>query len=274
MLISTNTGLHSARVNKLRIPMAKAMDFFAQAGFEAVDINFCAPIYKEPFRHEPILDGNWQENLDEVMAAIRRNGLVISHTHLPFYNYEMEDKEYLAFCNEMMYRAVDATAYVGATLAVIHPHRDPAKRTLVDRTVELLTPIRDYARERGVTLCLENMFTTKPEELVEMVDRLECAACWDVGHANYGGFDPYASMCVVGKRIQVLHLHDNYGTRDDHNIPYYGTVNWSEVMRALRDIGYEGTFNYEVSASNLPEEMRMDNARYMVAAAKHLLGRK
>ena len=182
MLISTNSGLHSARRNAPRIPMAEAMDFFAQAGFEAVDVNFCGSIYREPFRHEPILDGDgWQKNLDEVLSAIRRNHLVISHTHLPFYDFDMKDQDDLAFCNQMMLRSIDATAHIGATLAVIHPHRDPQKRSLIDRTVELLTPLRDYAGERGVTLCLENMFTTRPEELVEMVDRLGCAACWDVG---------------------------------------------------------------------------------------------
>lgn len=50
----------------------------------------------------------------------------------------------------------------------------------------------------------------------------------------------------------MLHLHDNYGTRDDHSMPYFGTIDWDEIMRALRDIGYEGTFNYEVAATHLP----------------------
>ena len=40
MLISTNSGLYSARPNDLRVPMAEAMDFFGRMGFEAVDVNF------------------------------------------------------------------------------------------------------------------------------------------------------------------------------------------------------------------------------------------
>ena len=91
MLISTNSGLYSARPNDLRVPMAEAMDFFGRMGFEAVDVNFAATIYDEPEKHEPILDGDWQQNLDTVLAAIRSNGLAVSHTHLPFYNYEMDD---------------------------------------------------------------------------------------------------------------------------------------------------------------------------------------
>ena len=71
----------------------------------------------------------------------------------------------------------------------------------------------------------------------------------------------------------MLHLHDNYGTRDDHSMPYFGTIDWEEIMRALRDIGYEGTFNYEVAATHLPMALREDHARYLVDAAKMLLGR-
>ena len=71
MLISTNSGLYSARPNDLRVPMAEAMDFFGRMGFEAVDVNFAATIYDEPEKHEPILDGDWQQSLDAVLAAIR-----------------------------------------------------------------------------------------------------------------------------------------------------------------------------------------------------------
>lgn len=273
MLISTNSGLYSARPNDLRVPMAEAMDFFGRMGFEAVDVNFAATIYDEPEKHEPILDGDWQQNLDTVLAAIRRNNLVVSHTHLPFYNYEMDDKERLAFCDQMTYRAIDASAYIGAKYAVIHPQRDAEKHTLIDRTVALLTPFNEYAKARGVTLCVENMYTTYPEELREIVDRMACGACWDVGHAKFGKHPQYESMTLLGKRIRVLHLHDNYGTRDDHSMPYFGTIDWDEIMRALRDIGYEGTFNYEVAATHLPMALREDHARYLVDAAKMLLGR-
>ena len=274
MLISTNSGLYSARPDAPRIPMAQAMDFFAEAGFEAVDVNFCGTIYPEPFRHEPILDGDWRKNLDGVVDAIRRNRLVISHTHVPFYNYREEGPERAAR-DEMMYRAIEATAYIGATYAVIHPQRDMpgTGETLVEETVRRLAPFNDFAREHGVVLCVENMFTTTGEQLRQIVEALDCCACWDVGHANLGKHEQYANMAALGSRLRVLHLHDNYGTKDDHSLPFLGTVDWPSVMRALRDIGYEGTFNYEVAASKLPLEMRMDHARYLVDAAKYLLKR-
>ena len=47
-----------------------------------------------------------------------------------------------------------------------------------------------------------------------------------------------------------MHVHDNYGKRapgcDLHQYPYWGNVNFDGVISALLEIGYKGTFNFEV----------------------------
>lgn len=274
MLISVNSGLYSARQGQPRVPMAEAMAFFGQAGFEAVDINFSAVIYEDEWKHEPILDGDWKRNLDMVMKAAQENGLAIALTHLPFYKYDLPDKDRLERYTGMMYRAIEATAYIGAKYAVLHPHRNEAMETSVPETVAYLTPFRDAAQSRGVTLCVENMVTTSAQVLTQITDALNVSACWDVGHANLGGFDQYASITALGGRLKALHLHDNYGTKDDHSLPFLGTVNWHGILSALAAIAYKGVFNYEVSATMLPMELREEHAAYLVKAAKLLLGRK
>ena len=70
----------------------------------------------------------------------------------------------------------------------------------------------------------------------------------------------------------MLHIHDNYGTLDNHNPPYFGNIDWQDVMSALHDIDYKGTFNYEVNLTSLPEAVRDDIARYLVATGKALVG--
>lgn len=274
MLISANTGLYSARNGAGRIPMAQGMDFFASAGFEAVDVNFCAVIYPEPERHEPVLDGDWRKNIDQVLARIQHNHLEISHTHLPFFHYLLPDRETLAYYHEMTFRAIEATTRLGAQYAVVHPFRNEQNQTLIEQTVSLLAPFQEAAAKHGVTLCVENMNTTTAQELCQIVDLMGCAACWDVGHANLFGLNQSASIRTLGKRLQTLHLHDNYGVKDDHSLPFLGSVDWQGVMQALQDIQYPGTFNYEVNATHIPMELRMDHARYLVDAAKLLLGRE
>lgn len=271
MLISTNSGLHSARPGKPRYDMCSAMDFLAEAGFEAVDVNFCAVTYSEPNNHEPILDGDWKAGIQNLKERIAANHMVVSHTHLPFRYDHPSDTPY--YEDPMMLRALEATALVGAPYAVCHPQRNADGETMVDKTVEIFAPLEAEAKRLGISLAMENMFTTSPEQLAEIADRLNCGVCWDIGHANFGGFSQSDSLRLLGKRVKVLHLHDNYGQRDNHNAPYFGNINWPEIVSLLNEIGYEGTFNYEVSCSKLPEELRMEHARYLVKAAQLLLNR-
>lgn len=111
------------------------------------------------------------------------------------------------------------------------------------------------------------------EDLITIADQLECAVCWDSGHANLAGHSQSESIRKLGDRLKVLHLHDNYGIRDDHNAPYFGDLDWPGIVTVLKEIGYQGTFNYEVSCVKLPEELRIEHARYLVKAARILLGR-
>ena len=270
-LISTNSGLHSARPNKPRFPMQEAPAVFKKAGFEAMDLNFCATIYKGEFKHEPILDGDdYLDKVMEVKRACDEAGLEVTVSHLPFYNFDMEDKEHLAYCNMMTERAIRASAHVGVKYAVVHPHRDPAKHIYIQRTIDILRPFVELGRELGVTLCVENMYTVTAEATRMMADALDCGICWDVGHANFGGYDQYSGIMHCGERLKVLHLHDNNGKDDLHIPAFQGNIDWHEVMRALRDVKFEGELNFEVAVSRIPDELRDTMYRYIADSGKLL----
>ena len=270
-LISTNSGLHSARPGKARFPMQEAPAIFKKAGFEAMDLNFCATIYEGEIKHEPILDGdNYLDNVMEVKRACDENGLAVSISHVPFYDYAMEDKERLAYCNMMMERSIRASAHAGVKYAVIHPYRDEAKHICIQGTVDILRPFVELGRELGVTLCVENMYTVTAEATRMIADKLDCGICWDVGHANFGGHDQYAGIMTCGERLKVLHLHDNNGKADLHIPAFQGNINWHEVMRALRDVNFEGELNFEVAVSGVPEELRETIYKYIADSGKLL----
>ena len=75
----------------------------------------------------------------------------------------------------------------------------------------------------------------------------------DTGHTNDaigGGFLSVPNFIrMFGKRIKVLHLHDNNGTYDQHLPPLMGdpgAVNWPDVFDALDEINYKGVYNFEL----------------------------
>jgi sugar phosphate isomerase/epimerase len=94
-----------------------------------------------------------------------------------------------------------------------------------------------FAKQRGVTLALENtpgeMATpSNLRHLIEDTRLHDLRLCFDVGHAHMGdGVEP--SFEVMGEYVVTTHVHDNHGERDDHLLPYQGTVNWWAALRTL-----------------------------------------
>ena len=71
------------------------------------------------------------------------------------------------------------------------------------------------------------------------------------------------------------HFHDNMGDCDAHTLPYYGTVDWESVMKALAEIGYKGNLSYEASGfiATVPTELRPEGLKYMAKVGHHLINR-
>lgn len=43
----------------------------------------------------------------------------------------------------------------------------------------------------------------------------------------------------------ALHLHDNGGSRGQHQLPFDGKIDWTTTMRKISDIGYIGAIALE-----------------------------
>ena len=138
-------------------------------------------------------------------------------------------------------------------------------------------------KKYGVTLCLENMFRFEnghsiaaacgeASEACWYIDTLNAEAgeeifgyCFDVGHANLSSRDIHQDILTLGHRLTILHIHDNDGAFDLHQIPYtqkhsWGQktcTNWEGFIEALREINYKGTLNFETFAAliDVPKEL-------------------
>ena len=164
---------------------------------------------------------------------------------------------------------------VGIPCTVIHPGTLPGitREEFFERNVAFYRSLIPCAEETGVSVLVENIgnyadeyFLYNGKDLREMVDRIAhplFAACWDVGHANHffeKDCDQYTSILALGDKLAAIHAHDNCGyiadtykhiRLDAHTFPYYShaaSVNWDAVLQGLADIGYRGTFNFEINA--------------------------
>ena len=137
--------------------------------------------------------------------------------------------------------------HLGLPLAQ-HPAPDDNNRQAALKTIE---HVYERAQPLGVTLALEvmdNPLSTTPA-LVDMLehelDGLDIGLCMDVGHAHMLG-DTADAIETASEYLVTTHIHDNRRQKDDHLVPFEGSINWDTTIMELEKIGYDGVLMYEV----------------------------
>src|ERR671922_99166 len=157
----------------------------------------------------------------------------------------------------VLLEAFDVFAAIGATLVNVHP--DPVTRSYprADATagnVDAVAELAGAAAARGLTLMVENMgrsFGTAAE-LAPLLDADPAVHFHlDVGHAHLAGDTTAELLDAFGDRLAHVHVSDNFGADDLHLPLGAGSVDWREVVEALRGVGYDGTVTVEVHSDEL-----------------------
>jgi D-psicose/D-tagatose/L-ribulose 3-epimerase len=160
-------------------------------------------------------------------------------------------QDYLRHCVDVAERigskAVGGPIYsaVGRTWLL-----DPGeRRRTIDRLVEALRPIADYAGEHGVKLALEplNRYETSlvntAEQGLEVVEALDSPALGlllDTYHMNIEEKSPADAIRLAGARL--VHLH---ACGSDRGTPGADHLDWRAIVTALRDTSYSGAICIE-----------------------------
>lgn len=279
MLLSTMLNIYSSRRegNSPEL-MIRGIDLCKVAGFDAVDFSLSEVQRAIP---EAYAQDAWAERALEALAS---SGMPVSQGHAYMLNTRTLDDE-----GEQMYfaqvkRSVELAGRLGIRWLAFHAICRPEEPAASDeRNVRMLHSLENTLEKHNVGLALENLFNTTYENAQGLL-RLANAAdnparvgfCWDTGHANLvSGMDQASSIRSLGKRLRCTHIQDNHGERDEHILPYMGTIEWPPIVRALRESGYDGAFNYEAAQPlrHLPADdvLRIDMMRYAAKLGRYLL---
>ena len=119
-------------------------------------------------------------------------------------------------------------------------------RAAAKRSVEHLLRI---AEPLGVHIAVEVIPNelSRAGSIVHFVEQdLEgVGICLDFGHAHLDG-DVIDAVETVSEHLIATHLHDNRGRKDDHLLPFDGTIDWAGTLLAVQKVGYEGPFMFEI----------------------------
>jgi sugar phosphate isomerase/epimerase len=119
--------------------------------------------------------------------------------------------------------------------------------------VESLQALIPVARRAGVVLMLEPAAAANdvPDHIDTILKAVPGLALHlDLGHCNLNGFQPPVWIRRFAERTIHIHVHDNNGREDQHLPPGAGTVNWTDTIRAMKAVGYDGTVTIESFTAN------------------------
>ena len=268
MNVSITTKVYqSVKGVKLVRDMLETIPVLSEVGFKHLDWNL-----NDYDSSKYILQGDdWEKKVDQVGETAEEYGVKLHQAHAPSVeggsfvkNARFDDPVHMELYKEGMRRTILACGKLDVKWLVIHPLTCPEynyeRKATLEGNIKFWSPYVELAVKNGVGIAFENQlpylkrqlalrYCTHYDDLIEFVDSFAdpmVGICWDTGHANQNGFDQYRALTAVEHRLKALHLHDNhYGNKDEHLLPYMGEVKWEDVIRALVDIGYEGTMNYE-----------------------------
>jgi len=112
------------------------------------------------------------------------------------------------------------------------------KRKALERTRDSLGVIASVAKANSVEVAVENLpanmnaTCTSAADLLEAIGSSGLGVCFDLGHANTAGQTD--QMLELVGQFRNVHLHNNDGQWDQHNVIDDGTADIGEVVRVLK----------------------------------------
>ena len=136
-------------------------------------------------------------------------------------------------------RALDLVEHIPFRFCIQHVarSRDIPDQRRWDAAFSSLEHLSLFARQRGVTLVLENTpgEMATPANLKHFLEQTRLTSvklCFDTGHAHIDG-GVTAGLETIRDLVVTTHVHDNHGEGDEHLLPYEGTIDWNGALAAL-----------------------------------------
>ena len=203
--------------------------------------------------HAPIVEairaGRWVGSFSNASGDEKRRGAAIAETRAA-----------LELARRVPYRflVVHLGMPSGEQLPPGDNQPDAARRSL-----EAIVPL---AAEVGVRVAVEVIPNplSSAGALVRMIEEqleeIDVGICLDYGHAHLTG-DLGDQIETISGHLWTTHVHDNGGRRDDHLVPFAGTIDWDAAIMGTQKIGYDGMLMFEVADTGTPLDVLQRSAK-------------
>lgn len=192
-------------------------------------------------------NAKWDHSQEEQLNYIKRLGLDVLFAHLGYQNINSiwrgtaEGEELVTrYKND-----ISICKQNGIPMVVMHLASHSEVQMYSDIGLKRLKRIVNFAKDLGIRVAFEN---TKVESYLNYVmDNIKddnAGVCFDSGH--YHAFNGELDFGKYKNRIFAVHLHDNDGEHDIHQIPFDGTADWESIVKKLKEANYKGPITLEI----------------------------
>ncbi|MEA4862366.1 MAG: sugar phosphate isomerase/epimerase family protein [Victivallaceae bacterium] len=195
----------------------------------------------------------------ELKNMFEEAGKLAPTYHVPFDRLDdvSDTDEAVRLCAlERLRRYLDEAYFFGAGIVVLHPSTEPADgaravhirqlaRSLADITPALTARGQFVALEWLPRSCIGNSFE-ELDAVMKLAQSQRVGICLDLNHLMSGHRELPEMIVAFGDRLLEVHVSDYDGVDEKHWMPGEGVIDWPAVIGALRRIGFDGAFNYEL----------------------------
>ncbi|MBR6748260.1 MAG: sugar phosphate isomerase/epimerase [Clostridia bacterium] len=185
------------------------------------------------------------EGYREDARLARGADLIIENIHTPVHEQNFISDDTLAGTSvfETYLQCVKDCREFEVPTMVIHAPDD--KYPISELGLKRLHSIVSLAEKHSICVAFENLNNIHNLDLIlESIQSPNAGFCYDsCHHANYApGCD---LLSKYRNRLSALHLHDNGGKRNQHQLPFDGHIDWADVMLKISSTSYQDSITLE-----------------------------
>lgn len=191
----------------------------------------------------------------------KQYGVQLWSYHLPFMDpklkFDISEPNTVDATVARFLELIEQGAQAGFGKFIIHPSFEPIKdeerEARMEKAKQSLRILAEFAEEKGVTLCVENLPRTclgrNSAEILELISvHPALRVCFDTNHLLQESFVDF--IRALGDKIVTVHVSDYDFIDEKHWLPGEGLVDWRLMYQCLCEAGYRGVWLYELSFHN------------------------
>lgn len=290
--------------------LEEGVALIANAEFESVDFNLDT-FLKNSDVYAGKINKFFDADLESLLAyfveykkAFEAHGIRPSQMHAPYPILVSTRGDVTDYMQETVIpKSIAIAGMMEIPWVVMHPFKLQYTYGIdVERAMNLkyFISLIPLLKEHHVGVCVENLYEgvggritegtcADPQDAIYYVDTLNQLAgeelfgcCLDTGHMELTHREPADYIRQVGKRLKILHMHENDAIGDLHQMPYtFGSkpedsVDWDDFRKALDEIGFDGTLSFETfpCVNSFPRGAREEVLRTIKAIGQEMTNKQ